>query len=99
MLVFDRKTLIVEIQNLKQLSCTCSSKEPSEYDLVCGLVLMSTHIEECNIDLSGHRDGITSIDTRGDGRYVLTNSKDQTIKVRLMQNGASLTVLNGTGVI
>uniref|UniRef100_A0A914ELB6 Uncharacterized protein n=1 Tax=Acrobeloides nanus TaxID=290746 RepID=A0A914ELB6_9BILA len=30
---------------------------------------------------AGHRDGITFIDSRGDDRYLLTNSKDQTIKV------------------
>lgn len=30
---------------------------------------------------AGHRDGITYIDSRGDDRYVLTNSKDQTLKV------------------
>ncbi|XP_014477688.1 PREDICTED: DDB1- and CUL4-associated factor 11 [Dinoponera quadriceps] len=31
--------------------------------------------------LAGHRDGITYIDSRGDGRYLITNSKDQTIKL------------------
>uniref|UniRef100_A0A914Y490 Uncharacterized protein n=1 Tax=Panagrolaimus superbus TaxID=310955 RepID=A0A914Y490_9BILA len=30
---------------------------------------------------AGHRDGITFIDSRGDDRYFLTNSKDQSIKV------------------
>uniref|UniRef100_A0A915Q1Q4 Uncharacterized protein n=1 Tax=Setaria digitata TaxID=48799 RepID=A0A915Q1Q4_9BILA len=30
---------------------------------------------------AGHRDGITYIDGHGDDRYVLTNSKDQTIKI------------------
>lgn len=30
---------------------------------------------------AGHRDGITFIDSRQDDRYLLTNSKDQTIKV------------------
>nr|CDJ94872.1 WD40 repeat domain containing protein [Haemonchus contortus] len=30
---------------------------------------------------AGHRDGITYIDARGDDRYLLSNSKDQTIKV------------------
>lgn len=29
----------------------------------------------------GHQDGITYIDSREDDRYLLTNSKDQTIKV------------------
>jgi len=27
--------------------------------------------------LAGHTDGITYIDTRGDGRFILSNSKDQ----------------------
>ncbi|KAI0217277.1 DDB1- and CUL4-associated factor 11 [Lamellibrachia satsuma] len=31
--------------------------------------------------LAGHMDGITFIDTKGDGRYLLSNSKDQTIKL------------------
>ncbi|KAH0535208.1 DDB1- and CUL4-associated factor 11 isoform X1 [Cotesia glomerata] len=31
--------------------------------------------------LAGHMDGITFIDPRGDGRYLLTNSKDQSIKL------------------
>ena len=31
--------------------------------------------------LAGHMDGITYIDPRGDGRHLLTNSKDQTIKL------------------
>ncbi|XP_015191520.1 PREDICTED: DDB1- and CUL4-associated factor 11 isoform X1 [Polistes dominula] len=31
--------------------------------------------------LAGHMDGITYIDPRGDGRYLVTNSKDQTIKL------------------
>jgi WD repeat-containing protein 23 len=30
---------------------------------------------------AGHRDGITFIDSRGDDKYFLSNSKDQTIKV------------------
>lgn len=30
---------------------------------------------------AGHRDGITYVDGHGDDRYVLTNSKDQTIKI------------------
>ncbi|KAK5976010.1 DDB1- and CUL4-associated factor 11 [Trichostrongylus colubriformis] len=30
---------------------------------------------------AGHRDGITYIDARGDDRYLLSNSKDQTIKL------------------
>ncbi|KAJ8311310.1 hypothetical protein KUTeg_011138 [Tegillarca granosa] len=31
--------------------------------------------------LAGHADGITFIDTKGDGRYLISNSKDQTIKL------------------
>ncbi|XP_032668188.1 DDB1- and CUL4-associated factor 11-like isoform X3 [Odontomachus brunneus] len=31
--------------------------------------------------LAGHMDGITYIDSRGDSRYLITNSKDQTIKL------------------
>ncbi|XP_033331804.1 DDB1- and CUL4-associated factor 11 [Megalopta genalis] len=31
--------------------------------------------------LAGHMDGITYVDPRGDGRYLITNSKDQTIKL------------------
>lgn len=31
--------------------------------------------------LAGHADGITHIDPRGDGRHLITNSKDQTIKL------------------
>ncbi|WKX91506.1 hypothetical protein Q1695_009943 [Nippostrongylus brasiliensis] len=30
---------------------------------------------------AGHRDGITYIDARGDDRYLLSNSKDQTVKL------------------
>lgn len=31
--------------------------------------------------LAGHMDGITFIDSRGDGRYLISNSKDQSIKL------------------
>lgn len=31
--------------------------------------------------LAGHRDGITYIDARGDSRYLISNSKDQSIKL------------------
>ena len=31
--------------------------------------------------LTGHLDGITCIDSRGDGRYLISNCKDQTIKL------------------
>ena len=29
----------------------------------------------------GHREGLTYVDSKGDGRYVLSNSKDQTMKL------------------
>ncbi|KAF4346406.1 hypothetical protein G4B88_019313 [Cannabis sativa] len=31
--------------------------------------------------LTGHLEGITFIDTRGDGRYLISNGKDQAIKL------------------
>ncbi|XP_063986297.1 DDB1- and CUL4-associated factor 11 isoform X2 [Diachasmimorpha longicaudata] len=31
--------------------------------------------------LAGHADGITYVDSRGDSRYLITNSKDQTLKL------------------
>lgn len=30
----------------------------------------------------GHTEGVTHLDAKGDGRYVISNSKDQTVKVR-----------------
>ncbi|GMT01093.1 hypothetical protein PENTCL1PPCAC_23267, partial [Pristionchus entomophagus] len=45
---------------------------------------------------AGHRDGITSIDTRGDSRYVLTNSKDQTIKIWDIRRFSSYDAINAT---
>lgn len=39
--------------------------------------------------LVGHLEGITFIDTRGDGRYFISNGKDQAIKlwdIRTMSN-------------
>jgi WD40 repeat protein len=38
---------------------------------------------------AGHRDGITFIDSRGDDKYFLSNSKDQTIKVWDIRHFAS----------
>lgn len=42
-------------------------------------------LDECNAKpvgvLAGHRCGITYIDSRGDGRHLITNSKDQSIKL------------------
>ena len=43
--------------------------------------------------LVGHLEGITFIDSRGDGRYFISNSKDQTIKlwdIRTMSTTTSL---------
>lgn len=31
--------------------------------------------------LAGHVDGLTFVDSRGDGRHLITNSKDQSIKL------------------
>jgi len=39
--------------------------------------------------LAGHLDGITYIDPRGDGRHLITNSKDQTIKLWDIRNFSS----------
>jgi len=38
---------------------------------------------------AGHTDGITHIDAKGDGRYLISNSKDQTIKLWDMRKFAS----------
>ncbi|XP_065064289.1 DDB1- and CUL4-associated factor 11-like [Rhopilema esculentum] len=38
---------------------------------------------------AGHTDGVTYIDTKGDGRYLLSNSKDQTIKLWDMRKFSS----------
>lgn len=40
----------------------------------------------------GHLEGITFIDSRGDGRYFISNGKDQTIKlwdIRKMTSGSA----------
>lgn len=45
--------------------------------------------------LAGHLDGITHIDSRGDGRYLISNGKDQTIKlwdIRKMSSSVKLWV-------
>lgn len=41
---------------------------------------------------AGHRDGITYIDSRGDQRYLISNSKDQTIKLWDMRRYSKHTV-------
>jgi len=41
--------------------------------------------------LVGHLEGVTFIDSRGDGRYFISNGKDQTIKlwdIRKMSSSA-----------
>ena len=38
-------------------------------------------IEFCNVQFSGHVDGIAFLDPKGDGRHLISNSKDQTIKL------------------
>lgn len=46
--------------------------------------------------LTGHLEGITFIDSHGDGRYFISNSKDQTIKlwdIRKMSSGTNWYVL------
>ena len=35
----------------------------------------------CNFQFSGHVDGIAFLDPKGDGRHLISNSKDQTIKL------------------
>lgn len=42
--------------------------------------------------LTGHLEGITFVDSRGDGRYLISNGKDQTTKlwdIRRMTSNAS----------
>lgn len=46
--------------------------------------------------LMGHLEGITFLDSRGDGRYFISNGKDQTIKlwdIRKMAPSATRCVL------
>ena len=37
--------------------------------------------EQASGVLVGHLEGVTFIDSRGDGRYLISNGKDQTIKL------------------
>jgi WD repeat-containing protein 23 len=46
--------------------------------------------------LAGHSDGITFIDSKGDGRYLITNSKDQSIKLWDMRVFASEEAIQNT---
>ena len=43
--------------------------------------LVNTESPEAVGVFSGHRDGITYLDMKGDGRHFISNSKDQTIKL------------------
>uniref|UniRef100_A0A8D0HR11 DDB1 and CUL4 associated factor 11 n=1 Tax=Sphenodon punctatus TaxID=8508 RepID=A0A8D0HR11_SPHPU len=43
--------------------------------------------------LAGHQDGITFIDSKGDSRYLISNSKDQTIKLWDMRHFSGQEVL------
>lgn len=45
---------------------------------------------------SGHRDGITYLDMKGDGRHFISNSKDQTIKLWDMRKFSSTKEENRT---
>lgn len=50
--------------------------------------------------LSGHHGGLTSLEARGDGRYILSNSKDQTAKlwdIRMMVPHATHTATYSDG--
>lgn len=46
--------------------------------------------------LAGHQDGITYIDPKGDGRHLISNSKDQTIKLWDVRKFSSKTAENNT---
>lgn len=46
--------------------------------------------------LAGHKDGITFIDSKGDGRYLISNSKDQTIKLWDMRRFSSEEAIKAT---
>ncbi|KAK0428648.1 hypothetical protein QR680_010930 [Steinernema hermaphroditum] len=50
----------------------------------------ATHTPEPVGVFAGHRDGLTFIDPRGDDRYILTNSKDQTIKLWDLRHFSSI---------
>ncbi|VDN56555.1 unnamed protein product [Dracunculus medinensis] len=51
-------------------------------DLLCKVWDRRQSVSENSVGFfGGHRDGIVSIDTKGDDRYILTSSKDQSIKI------------------
>ncbi|TKR63444.1 hypothetical protein L596_027276 [Steinernema carpocapsae] len=56
----------------------------------------STHTPSPVGVFAGHRDGITFIDARGDDRYVLTTSKDQTIKLWDLRHFSSASAEDAT---
>lgn len=43
---------------------------------------------------SGHFDGITYLDIKGDGRHFISNSKDQTVKLWDMRKFSNMKVAN-----
>lgn len=46
--------------------------------------------------LAGHMDGVTYIDSRGDGRHLISNSKDQSIKLWDIRRFSSEAAINNT---
>ncbi|KAK3086710.1 hypothetical protein FSP39_022349 [Pinctada imbricata] len=51
--------------------------------------------EPCGV-MAGHTDGITYIDSKGDARYLITNSKDQTMKLWDMRKFSSSDAIEAT---
>ena len=45
---------------------------------------------------AGHDDGITSLDSRGDDRYIVSNSKDQTLKLWDVRRFSSETAIRAS---
>lgn len=45
---------------------------------------------------AGHRNGVTFIDSKGDGRYLISNSKDQSIKLWDVRHFASAEGIEAT---
>lgn len=51
---------------------------------------------------TGHTEGLTYVDSKGDGRYVLSNAKDQTMKlwdIRLVILGNLSVVVSGLSLM
>lgn len=52
--------------------------------------------------LPGHTEGVTHLDARGDGRYLLSNAKDQTARlwdVRRVRRPGRLSVCGVLGIL